>query len=149
MLSFGRTWVRFGRCYYRAGEWSDMKLILPLISLQADADGSRLHSSPITKTKYVEFTKIVLTIWVSYKAGNFLTSSATISFSTRDLLQADAAPSLLRWWKVTPLIQLSRNWNRVSMNEFPIHTKWSDSIDFPFHCAYPAVCKAYNNSRRA
>jgi len=33
-----------------------MKFILP-ISLQADTDDLRLHSSPITKTKYVEFTK--------------------------------------------------------------------------------------------
>jgi len=42
------------------------------------------------------FVTTVLTVWVSYKAGNFLASSAIISFSTRDLLQADAAPSLLR-----------------------------------------------------
>jgi hypothetical protein len=42
---------------------------------------------------------MAFTICVSYKAGNFFTSSAIISFSTRDLLQADAAPSLLRQMK--------------------------------------------------
>jgi len=36
-----------------------MKLILPPISLQADTDDPTLHSSPITKTKYAEFTKIL------------------------------------------------------------------------------------------
>jgi len=36
-----------------------MKLILPPIRLHADTDDPRLHSSPITKTKYMEFTKIL------------------------------------------------------------------------------------------
>lgn len=34
-------------------------MILPPISLYDDTDDARLHSSPITKTKYVEFTKIL------------------------------------------------------------------------------------------
>jgi hypothetical protein len=45
---------------------------------------------------------MVFTIWVPYKAGNFLTSSAIKSLSTRDHLQAVAAPSLLRQMKSNP-----------------------------------------------
>jgi hypothetical protein len=41
-------------------------------------------------------------ILVPYKAGNFLTSSAIISFSTHDHLQAVAAPSLLGQMKSNP-----------------------------------------------
>ena len=81
-----------------------------------------------------DFVNTVLTIWIPYKTGNLLTTCAITSFSTRDIFQAVGTLSLLRHIKATPGTQQSRNCNQVSMNGFPVHTKWSDSIDFPLQC---------------